>query len=172
MSYRHLCKLACFLTVVATLLSPVRAHAIPKIGQPLPAFSVITPSGQKVTNQNYRDRVLLLVFSADYCSACKKAIPAIGKLAGLYGKEGFHVLGLFSGFGLENDDLKQYMDTYSVTYPMALFEERFAKDQFGVISVPYSLLVDRKGLVAGVYYGYSDKILKQLEDQVKKLLTE
>lgn len=172
MVYPYLCKLAFILTVTATLLAPVRAQALPKIGQPLPAFSVTTPSGQQVTNQNYSNRVLLLVFSTDYCSACKKAIPGIGTLANRYGKDGFHVLGLISGFGWENDELKEYLNTYRVTYPMALFEQRHAADQFGVISVPYSLLVDKKGKVAGVYFGFSDKILKQLEDQLKKLLAE
>lgn len=169
---RYLCKLASLLAVAATLLGPVTAHAIPKMGQPLPAFTATTSSGQQVTNQYYSGRVLLLVFSTDYCSACKKAVPSIGKLAGRYGKQGFQVLGLFSGFGFENDDLKEYMKTYGVTYPMALFEQRSAEELFGVRSVPYSLLVGKKGVVAGVYYGYSDGILKQLEEQVKKLLAE
>ena len=169
---RHLCKLVFLLIVAATLLRPVSVHAVLKIGQPLPAFSATTPLGQQVTNQNYSGRVLLLVFSTDYCSACKKAAPSIGKLAGRYGKQGFHVLGLFSGFGMDNDDLKEYMNTYGVTYPMALFEQRVASEQFGLISVPYSLLVGKKGVISGVYYGYSDETMKQLEDQVKKLLAE
>jgi cytochrome oxidase Cu insertion factor (SCO1/SenC/PrrC family) len=169
---RYLCKLASLLAVAVTLLGPVTAHAIPKMGQPLPAFSVTSPSGQQVTNQNYNGRVLLLVFSTDYCSACKQAVPSIGKLASLYGKQGFHVLGLFSGFGVDNNDLTEYIKTYGVTYPMALFEQRFAEDQFGVRSVPYSILVGKKGVVAGMYYGYSEGTLKQLEEQIKKLVAE
>jgi peroxiredoxin len=169
---RYLCKLTFLLALAVTLLGPVTAHATPKMGQPLPAFTVTTFSGQQVTNQNYSGRVLMLVFSTDYCSACKQAVPIIGKLAGRFGKQGFQVLGLFSGFGWENDDLKKYMKTYGVTYPMALIEQRLAEDPFGMRSVPYSLLVGKKGMVAGVYYGYSDGIIKQIEDQVKKLLAE
>lgn len=172
MSYRYLCTLAFILILAATLLSPAPAQAIPKIGQPLLSFSVITPSGQQVTNKNYNDRLLLLVFSTEYCGACKKAIPDIVKLADRYSKMGFYTLGLFSGDGIENDDLQKYMLAYRVTYPMALFEQRLAAEKFGMISVPYSLLVDRKGVVAGIYYGFSDKILKQIEDQIKKLLAE
>lgn len=169
---RYLCKLVSLLALAAaTLLGPAAAHAIPKTGQPLPAFTATTTGGQQVSNQTYRGKVLLLVFSTDYCSACKQAAPGIGKLAGRYGKQ-FHVLGLFSGFGFENDDLQEYIKTYAVTYPMALFEQRFAEEQFGVRSVPYSLLVDKKGQIAGMFYGFSDKTMKQLEDQVKKLLAE
>jgi thiol-disulfide isomerase/thioredoxin len=116
--------------------------------------------------------VLLLVFSTDYCTACKQAIPGIGKLAGRYGRQGFHVLGLFSGFGWADDDLKKYIKTYGVSYPMALIEQRLAEDPFGMRSVPYSLLVGKKGAVAGVYYGYSDGTMQLIEDQVKKLLAE
>lgn len=168
----HLCKLSALVAVAVALLGPVTAHAILKTGQPLPAFTVSSPSGQLVTNQNYSGRVLLLVFSTDYCSACKVAIPGIGKLANRYGKQGFHVLGLLSGFGMKNDDLKLYIKTYDVTYLMALFEQSLAEDQFGMRSVPYSLLVDKKGVVTGVYYGYSDRSMKQLENQIKMLLTE
>lgn len=168
----HLCKLSALVAVAVALLGPVTAHAILKTGQPLPAFTVSSPSGQLVTNQNYSGRVLLLVFSTDYCSACKVAIPGIGKLANRYGKQGFHVLGLLSGFGMKNDDLKLYIKTYDVSYLMTLFEQSLAEDQFGMRSVPYSLLVDKKGVVAGVYYGYSDRSMKQLENQIKMLLTE
>lgn len=138
---------ALFLSVAVLFLLPVSALALPKIGQQLPAFDVTTPSGQQVTNLNYSGRVLLLSFSTDYCGACKKAVPGIGELAGRFGKQGFHVLGLFSGFGMDNNDLKDYIKSYGVTYPMALFEQKFASEQFGVISVPYFILVDKKGLL-------------------------
>jgi cytochrome oxidase Cu insertion factor (SCO1/SenC/PrrC family) len=169
---RHLCRLAVLLAVAATLAGPVAAQATPKMGQPLPAFDVTTPSGQRVTNQNYSGRVLLVAFSTDYCAACKKAVPSIGELASRYGRQGFHAIGLLSGFGMENDDLKEYMKTYGVTYPMALFEQRTAENQFGLASVPYFLLVGKKGTVAGMYRGYSDGTMKQIEEQVKKLLAE
>jgi len=161
-----------FLIVAVTLLEPVSALAIPKIGQPLPAFDVTTPGGQRVTNMNYSGRVLLLSFSTDYCGACKKAVPGISELAGRLGKQGFHVLGLFSGFGMDNDDLKEYMKSYGATYPMALFEQKFASEQFGVVSVPYFLLVDKKGVIVNMYRGYSDFTMKSVETQVKKLLAE
>jgi len=166
------CNLVPILVVAAVLLAPVTALAIPKNGQPLPAFDVTTPNGQRVTNQNYAGRVLLLIFSTDYCTACKSGIPAIVRLAGRYGKQDFHVLGLFSGFGMDDDDLKEYMKSYQVTYPMALFEQKFASEQFGVISVPYSLLVSKKGQIAGIYRGISDATMKQIEGDVNKLLAE
>lgn len=160
------------LTIATALLNPTSAQAIPKLGQPLPAFDVTTPSGQRVTNLNYTGRVLLLAFSTDFCGACKKSVPGIGELTKKYGNNGFNALGLFSGFGLDNDDLKDYIKTYGVAYPMALFEQRFAANQFGVISVPYFLLVGKKGVIAGMYNGYSEATMKIIEEQVKKLLAE
>jgi len=169
---KSLFRRALILTVAAILLVPGSVLALPKVGQPLPAFDVTTPSGQRVTNQNYTGRVLLLAFSTDYCSACKKAVPGIGELAARLGKQGFYVLGLFSGFGMDNNDLNEYIKTYGVTYPMALFEQKFASEQFGVISVPYFLLVDKKGSLVNMYRGYSDMTMKSVEAQVKKLLAE
>jgi len=168
----NLCRLLPILAVTVMFLTPVTAHAVPKIGQPLPAFNVTTSSGQQVANQNYSGRVLLLAFSTDYCGACKKAVPALGSMASRYGKQGFNVLGLWSGFGMDNDDLKEYIKTYNVAYPMAIYEQKFAAEQFGMISVPYFLLVGKKGNVAGVYFGGSEGTIKQLEDQTRKLLAE
>jgi len=172
MNRRLLHNIAFLLAVAAILLGPVTAEALPKAGQTLPGFDVTTPSGQRVNNQNYTGRVLLLAFSTDYCDACKKAVPDISKLASRYGKQGFHVLGLFSGFGMDDDDLKEYMKGYGVTYPMALFEQRTASEQFGMLSVPYFILVGKKGLVAGMYRGSSDATINQIEVQLKKLLAE
>lgn len=172
MMTRYLWRTVLIFSAMTVLLGPVTAQALPKTGQPLPGFDATTPSGQRVTNQNYSGKVLLLAFSTDYCGACKKAVPAIGRLAAKYGKQGFHVFGLLSGFGMDNDDLKEYISTYSVTYPMAIFEQRFASEQFGMISVPYFLLVAKKGTVAGIYYGYSEGTMKQIEDQVRNLLAE
>ena len=169
---RYLCRLISLLAVAVALLGPETAHATMKTGQPLPAFAVTTPAGQQVNNQNYSGRVLLLVFSTDYCNSCKQAIPGIGRLAARYARQEFHVLGLISGFGWENDDVKKYMKTHAVTYPMALIEQRLAEDAFGMRSVPYSLLVGKQGQVAGEYYGYSDGTLKRIEEQIKKLLAE
>jgi len=160
------------LAAALTLLVPVTALAIPKTGQPLPSLDVTSSSGQRITNQNYTGRVLLLSFSTDFCTACKRAVPQISELAGRFGKEGFHVLGLFSGFGMDNDDLKEYIRTYGVTYPMALVEQRLTEETFGVISVPYFLLVNKKGTVVATYRGFSDATQKQLETQVRKLLAE
>jgi thiol-disulfide isomerase/thioredoxin len=154
------------------VLLPVAALAVPKTGQPLPPFDVTTSSGQRVVNQNYSGRVLLLTFSTDYCSACKKAVPQISDLAGRLGRDGFHVLGLFSGFGMDNDDLKEYIKTYGVTYPMALVEQRLTEETFGAISVPYFLLVNKKGAVVAMYRGVSDLTMKQIETQARKLLAE
>lgn len=160
------------LLLASCLLMPGNAMAIPRIGQPLPQFDVTTPSGQQVTNQNYSGRVLLLSFSTDYCTACKKAVPRIAELANRYGKRGFYVLGLLSGFGMENDDLQEYMKKYGVTYPMALFEQRFAMEKFGMISAPYFILVGKKGGVAAMYNGYSDQTMREMEEQINRLLAE
>lgn len=168
----YMFRCAVILAVALTLLIPVSALAVTKTGQPLPPLDVTSTSGQRITNQNYRGKVLLVAFSTDFCSACKRAIPGIGELAGRFGRQGFHVLGLFSGFGMDNDDLNEYISTNGVTYPMALVKQELTEETFGVVSVPYFLLVNKKGTVVAIYRGFSDATMKQIETQVRKLLAE
>lgn len=106
---------------------------IVKIGQQAPDFSTVTPTGQKVQLSDLKGNVVMLQFTASWCSVCRKEMPHI-----------------------ETDIWKKYKDDPNfVLYGIDLDEpketvEKYAKE----IPVSYPLLLDPAGKI---FYSYAEK---------------
>lgn len=150
-------------------LLPAQLLALPRQGQPAPAFKVVTTSGQAVSLDNYQGRVLVIDFFATWCEPCRMSIPHLVKMNQKYGKQGLQILGLSAD---EDGPLvvKSFAAERHINYPVALAGD--ATDGFGVRSVPVMIVVDKKGKVAEVFRGFSDEIAGSMESLIKKLLAE
>jgi peroxiredoxin len=164
--YRYLLAL---LVGICTLL-PGRVQAAPKPGQQAPDFKVVTTSGQPVSLANYQGRVLVMDFFATWCPPCKAAIPHLIAMNRKYGKQGLQILGQSLDDGGERL-VKSFISDYRINYPVALATDKVETD-YGIISVPVMMVIDKKGRVAEVYRGFSDEIGRSMENLIKKLLAE
>ncbi len=157
--------------LAASLLSaPGPVDAAPRIGHPSPNFKVISTSGQMISQENYRDHVLILDFFATWCQPCRLSIPHLVEMNRKYGKQGLQVLGL----SVDEDGervVKAFTDEFRVNYPLALVGDSTTVD-FGVRSVPIMYVIDKKGKIAEVYRGYSHEMARSLELTIKRLLAE
>lgn len=156
--------------VAGMLLGPTGLHAAPRTGQPAPDFKVSTTSGQQVTLENYRGRVLVLDFFASWCQPCRESIPHLVEMNRKYGQKGLFVLGMSA----DEDGVravKAFADNHRITYPIALAGESTLTD-FSVRSVPVMFVIDKKGQVAGVFRGFTDEVARSTEQLIKKLLAE
>ena len=157
--------------LAASILSaPGSVDAAPQIGHPSPNFKVISTSGQTISQENYRDHVLILDFFATWCHPCRLSIPHLVEMNRKYGKQGLHILGLSVDEEGERV-VKTFTDEFRVNYPLALVGDSTTVD-FGVRSVPIMYVIDKKGKIAEVYRGYSHEIARSLELTIKRLLAE
>ena len=157
--------------LAASILSaPGSVDAAPQIGHPSPNFKVISTSGQTISQENYRDHVLILDFFATWCQPCRQSIPHLVEMNRKYGKQGLQVLGLSVDEEGERV-VKTFTDEFRVNYPLALVGDSTTVD-FGVRSVPIMYVIDKKGKIAEVYRGYSHEIARSLELTIKRLLAE
>lgn len=158
-----------FLVAVCTLL-PLNVQAIPRAGQPVPGFKVVSTSGQTVSLDNYRGHVLVIDFFATWCPPCRESIPHLIEMNRKYGKQGLQILGL----SLDEDGervVRTFTEEHRINYPVALAGETVAVD-FGIRSVPVMFVIDKKGRIAEIYRGFNDDIGRSMEGLVKKLLSE
>lgn len=164
-----LCRLVA-VTMAAVVLESASLYAAPRSGQTAPDFTVSTTSGQQVSLENYRGRVLILDFFATWCQPCRESIPHLLEMDKKYGQQGLYVLGMSA----DEDGgraVKAFADTYHITYPVALAGAATLAD-FGVRSVPVMFVIDKKGRVAEVYRGFTDNVARSAEQLIKKLLAE
>lgn len=157
--------------VAASIVSAANTvDAAPRPGQPTPDFNVSTITGQAISYENYRGRVLILDFFATWCQPCRESIPHLVEMNRKYGRQGLHILGL----NVDEDSdrvVKAFTDEFKVNYPLALVGNSTMVG-FGVRSVPVIFLIDKKGSIAEIYRGYSRETGRSMEQSIKRLLAE
>ncbi|HLQ47298.1 MAG TPA: redoxin family protein, partial [Planctomycetaceae bacterium] len=116
-------------------------------GRPLPlAFAGL--DGGKIDIQNYRGKVVLVVFWATWCKPCFEDLPKLRALSQQYRSQGFEVIGV----NLDNQPtgVKRYMQQNGMTWPQiheAGGLESPPSQTFGIISLPTMFLVGKDGIV-------------------------
>ncbi len=156
--------------VVGMLLYSQPAAAILQKGDKAPAIKLITTTGQPVTLANYRGYVLVMDFFATWCIPCRQSIPHMVALNQKYGKQGLQVLGVSVDEGNDRE-VKNFIVDKKITYPVAVSGEEMQAD-YGLRSIPTIYLINKKGMVAEKFQGYSDQTAKAMEDSIKRLLAE
>ena len=133
-----------------------------------PEFSRVDLAQRPVRLQDYRGKVVLLNFWATWCGPCRIEIPKFMDWQRAYGGTGLQVL------GVSIDDDQPPVDAYvrktRLNYPVMMGDAALGRQYGGVMGVPVTFLIDRKGVVRARFDGETD--LGRMEAQVKALLAE
>ena len=129
-----------------------------KIGEPLPDFAVKMMNGANSSmRKNFKPgRSTLINVWATWCIPCAREMPELEKMRGKLAARGIDLLGL-NVDAEKNVNIKGYITDKRVTYPnivggVAAIENIYATDE---LSVPLTILVDRKGIVTDLIPGWS-----------------
>jgi len=158
------------LALVGLLLSTQPAAAILQKGEKAPAVKLVTTSGQPVTLANYKGYVLVMDFFATWCIPCKESIPHLNSLNKKYSKQGLQILGVSVDEGNERE-VKNFIAERKITYPVAISGEDL-QTEYGLRSIPTIFVINKKGMVAEKFQGYSEQTGRALEETIKKLMAE
>ncbi len=142
-----------------------------KVDAPLaPDFKLdVLDDGSKAL-KDYRGKVVLLDFWSIGCPPCRRAVPHLVSLYEKYKGKGFVALGI-SFDRKEIDQLKGFIEKYSVTYPILLGTMDVAR-AYGVRSIPSIFLLDKKGRIRLHMIGFNEQIGKEIEKKVESLIKE
>jgi len=124
------------------------------VGSERPDFRLGSSTGNIVTADDFTGQVLLLNFWATWCEPCRREMPLLMQLQEQYGARGLQVV------GVALDDVKKARDfttEYAITYPtlVGAGDVMETSQAFGNVDgvLPYSVLVDRRGIVRWQYIG-------------------
>ena len=126
---------------VERFLKDPEAYLPAPIPRPAPPFALKTPSGETVTLESLKGKLILVDFWATWCVPCVKAMPELQKLHEKYSAKGLTVLGV----SLDEEGAKKVVpflakSRVKFTYPILLHGETIWQ-AWGVKSVPSVLLV-------------------------------
>jgi peroxiredoxin len=134
----------------------------------MPDFNLASVTGDGTINSsNFQGQVLLVNFFATWCPPCRQEIPSLVQLQKEFGPRGFTVIGI----SVDQADIKlvsKFIDKMGVNYPVAMGTTAVAKGFGGVVGIPATFLVDRKGNVMKSYSGLTEH--KILAHDIKKVL--
>ena len=169
----------CLLVAVVALLAYGLASNEPDRGveqalgaggrEPAPAVDLPRLDGNgNGSLSDYRGRVVVLNFWASWCDPCRAESPLLERWHRRLRKQGATVLGVdvqdVSG------DARAFVDEYGLTYPMLRDGPGHIRDDFGILGLPETFVVDRRGRIAAVARGPVDD--QFMREQVVPLLRE
>lgn len=121
-----------------------------KVGATIPDFSQTDKDGTPISINDLRGQYVLVDFWASWCGPCRGENPNVVNAYKKYKDRGFTVLGVSLDDNKENwlkaieDD---NLDWYHVS-DLKGWKNSVAK-QFGVQSIPFSILIDKEGVILG-----------------------
>jgi cytochrome c biogenesis protein CcmG/thiol:disulfide interchange protein DsbE len=137
--------------------------------QPAPELELPRLSGQGVASlDDYRGRVVVLNFWASWCEPCREESPLLQRWHERIQRRGGTVL------GVDVQDLaadaREFIDEYSLTYPMLRDGEGATREEFAILGLPETFVIDRRGRIAALRRGVVDE--QFLREHVVPLLRE
>ena len=141
-------------------------------GPTAPDFSLKDLSGQTVTLEQYRGKVVLLDFWATWCPPCRMTIPMLIKLQDKYRDDGLVILGVSidDPQQITDKDLRYFIKMTKINYPVLRFNQKVMQDYFAGenVAVPTMFVVDRNGKIRDKIVGYApDPLEKSLAAVMK-----
>ena len=131
-----------------------------------PGFRVKSSTGDELSLDKYRGKIVLLDFWASWCGPCREEMPNVKNMWAKFGGEQFVIVGI----SLDHTEkaFENYVKRENLTWPQFFDEQGQLAQLYGVNGIPHTVLIDQDGIIRAVGFrgnGLSGKI----EDLLKKL---
>lgn len=125
----------------------------PEVGAAAPLYSATTLAGEAISLGDLEGDVVLLNVWATWCLPCQEEIPALQRLHETYSGQGLRIVGVSVDARGEERNVKDFVDSFGVTYDIWLDPAEQVISTFRVIGVPNTYLIDREGRVVWKHIG-------------------
>ncbi|PCI98828.1 MAG: hypothetical protein COB15_05180 [Flavobacteriales bacterium] len=128
------------------------------VGEPAPEFTLNNTDGNPISLSSLKGKVVLIDFWASWCRPCRAENPNVVKLYNKYKNKGFDVLSVSLDGMPRQQNAKQ--DWLAAIEKDGLVWKNHVSDlkgwkssvvpQFNIEGIPFTLLVDEKGIIIGM----------------------
>ena len=160
--------------IMVTLLlgsEPDERGFIVNIGDMAPDFTMEYITGEKVTLSDLRDKIVVLQFTASWCSVCRLEMPHLEKdVWQAFKDKGVILIGVDRDEPLET--VVQFQKEMKTTYPLALDP---GADIFGLFAdkksgVTRNIVIDQKGKIVFLTRLFEEQEYQAMIQVIKKLI--
>ncbi|HKU75936.1 MAG TPA: cytochrome c biogenesis protein CcdA [Pyrinomonadaceae bacterium] len=133
-----------------------------------PDIELSALDGKKLSLKSFRGQVVLLNFWATWCVPCRTEIPELNSLQKDFAASGLSIIGV--SWDDSQEGILQFQHEIPQSYAVVLDGENLQNKFAGIRSLPFTMVIDRRGRVRQTIIGARDRA--GLEAVVKPLLAE
>jgi len=134
-------------------------------GKIAPDFVLKDLDGKQVSLSSFKKtNAVCLVFWATWCPYCVMEVPKVKKLHEKYSAKGLKILSINIA---SNDPMPRvvgFQKKFEIPYTILYDEKSLVSQLYGVMGIPVSVIIDRKGVIK--YRGY------QLPENVEEIFSQ
>ncbi len=145
---------------------------IVKVGEKAPNFTIKLTTGEELTLDSLRGKVVMLQFTASWCGVCRKEMPFIEKDIWLKHKNSPN----FALIGIDRDEpldvVNKFIEATGVTYPIGLDPNAdiFAQYALRKSGITRNVLIDRNGNIVMLTRLFNETEFSELTEKIDQML--
>jgi len=116
-----------------------------------PSFALPTLTGDTVTLARYRGKVTLVNFWASWCDPCREEFPHMGALYRDFARKDFDIAAISDD--VDDGKMRAFVREFGAPFPILVGGGKM-KGTYHYRGLPYSVLLDRHGLIVQRIFGF------------------
>ena len=140
------------------------------VGQRAPACELASLGSSAASKTDYKGKVVYVDFWASWCPPCLKSLPFLNTLNRDLKDRGLQVIGV--NVDEHISDANAFLKNHPASFIVGSDSKGDCPKAFGIMGMPSSYLIDRKGNIRHVHIGFRDGDRKELRQAIEQLLAE
>jgi thiol-disulfide isomerase/thioredoxin len=140
------------------------------VGDPAPDCNLTGFADAKPVSLKQPGKVLYVDFWASWCGPCIESMPFMDKMNDQLKAKGFELIAV--NVDEERADADEFLAKRPVRFTVAANPDGNCPSSFGVMAMPSSYLIDKKGIIRHVQLGFRKGEAADIRKKVEALLAE
>ncbi|MBR2497922.1 MAG: TlpA family protein disulfide reductase [Parabacteroides sp.] len=163
--------LSLFMLVALLVKAQDENGEIVKVGDQMPAFTIVNDNGTKTASSKLSGKVILINFFATWCPPCQKELAEMQNTLWPKYKDNKDFALLVVGREHTDADLQKYNEKKGFTFPLYPDKNRAIYGSFAKNLIPRCYLVDKSGKIIYATKGFKAEdfaeLMKKIEEALK-----
>ena len=158
-----------YLTLPLTLILSLAINSNALASNKAPTFNLQGDNGE-ISLDQYKGQVVYVDFWASWCVPCKHAFPWMNDLHKRYGDKGLKIVAI--NLDKDKKDAHTFLKLFPADFEVAYDPEGVAAESYRVKVMPTAYLIDQQGNLVKSHKGFRIEQSGDMEETIRKLLSQ